>query len=214
MYGMYPTLTNTGRKLKRGIPCGPRQRYLPAVFLMTDEARLPRPETTLSTLPRGAGVIFRHYADPDRQNIGIRLSRICRARGLRLLVGGSWQLAAQVGAHGLHLPTHMAAAGLAPAARLWLRQRKGLLTVAAHGSNDLRQARKIGAAAALLSPIFPTASHPGQRPLGPMRCAAMVRDTTVAVIALGGVTAKTINALRGTGCRGIAGISFVSENQS
>ena len=211
---MHPTLANTDRKLKRGIPSSLRQCHLPAVFLMTDEARLPYPETVLAALPRGAGVILRHYTDPDRPHIGARLSRLCRARGLRLLVGGSWQLASQIGAHGLHLPAHMAAAGLAPAARLWLRRRKGILTVAAHSSKDLRQARKLGATAALLSPIFQTASHPDRRPLGPLRCAAMVRSNTIGVIALGGVTAKTINALRGTGCQGIAGISFVSQNQS
>lgn len=214
MYGMHPTLANTDRKLKRDITRGPRQRHLPAIFLVSDEDRLPKPETILSSLPRGAGVILRHYTDPDRTDLGLRLSRLCRAQGLRLLVGGSWRLAAQIGAHGIHLPAHMAAAGLPPAARLWLRQRNGVLTVAAHGPKELRQARKLGASAALLSPIFATASHPDKKPLGPVRCAAMVHGTSVAVIALGGVTVKTINALRGTGCQGIAGISFAFQKHS
>lgn len=210
---MHLTLTSASHNLKRDISRHLRPGQLPAVFLMSDEDRLPNPVAVLPRLPRGSGVILRHYNDPERAKIAKRLSVLCRRRKISILVGGNWKLAARIGAHGLHLPGHMARAGLEPAARLWLKQRKGLLTVAAHGPQGLRQARKIGATAALLSPIFPTSSHPDGRPLGPVRCAAMVRRTAISVIALGGVTAKTVNALRGTGCHGFAGISFASRNQ-
>lgn len=206
-----PTLANASYKLKLRRSDRRTLRQLPALILMTDEHRLPRPETVLPCLPRGTGVILRHYSDPARHQIAARLKALCQRRGLHFLVGGSWRLAARIGAQGLHLPARMAAAGLAPGARLWLRRRKGLLTVAAHNANDIRHASAIGATAALLSPIFYTASHPEPRPLGPMRCAAMTRASKIAVIALGGITANTINAIYPTKCVGVAGISFASK---
>ncbi len=208
---MFPTLTNTGRKLKRGTLCRRRRRQLPAVFLMTDEHRLPFPDRAVSSLPRGSGVVLRHYGDPARDEIAMRIESLCRRRGLLFSVGGNWRLAARMGAHGLHLPAHMTTRGPSPGARLWIRRRNALLTVAAHDSIGLRRASKVVAVAAFLSPIFYTLSHPGRPPLGPVRCAAMVRNAKVAVIALGGITAKKINALRDTGCIGIAGIGFASQ---
>jgi thiamine-phosphate pyrophosphorylase len=178
---------------------------------MTDEHRLSRPEAALDGLPRGTGVILRHYNDPARDQLAARLKALCQRHGLHLLVGGSWRLAAHVGAQGLHLPARMAAEDLAPGARLWLRRKKGLLTVAAHSSRDLRRASAIGATAALLSPIFFTESHPKRQPLGSIRCAAMTHTSKVAVIALGGITANTINTIFPTKCVGVAGISFASK---
>ena len=210
---MHPTLTNAATKLKRRTSRRRRKGPLPAVFLMTDEGRLPTPDDTVSRLPRGSGVVLRHYGDPARDRVAVRIIALCRRRGLLLLVGKSWRLAARIGAHGLHLPAHMAAAGLSPGARLWIQRRKALLTVAAHNSKGLRHAGKIAATAAFLSPIFYTLSHPDRQPLGPVRCAAMVRNAKVAVIALGGVTEKKFTALRGTGCTGIAGIGFASQKQ-
>ena len=211
---MHLKLTSASHNLKRGISRDNSQSPLPTVFLMSDDDRLPKPSAALSKLPRGSCFILRHYNDPERFQIAKLLSALCRRRQISILVGGNWRLAARVGAHGLHLPGHMARVGLEPAARLWLKRRKGLLTAAAHSPQELRQAYKIGASAALLSPVFGTLSHPHRRPLGPVRLAAMVRSTPISVIALGGVNSKTLNALRGTGCHGYAGIGFASENQS
>ena len=178
---------------------------------MTDEVRMPNPETLLHQLPRGTGVIFRHYGDPNRDRVAMRLKTLCLQFGLRLLIGGDWRLAAQVNACGLHLPRHMAAASIEPGARLWLRRQDRLLTVAAHSARDVRRANAIGATATLLSPIFHTDSHPEQRPLGPLQCAAITRASKIAVIALGGVSEKTINAIYPAGCVGVAGISFAAK---
>jgi thiamine-phosphate pyrophosphorylase len=210
---MSPTLSNASLKLKCKKSHRHKGRLLPTLILMTDEVRTPNPEALLQHLPRGAGVILRHYDDPARGQIAARLRTICRRRGLRILVGGDWRLAAKVDAHGLHLPTRLAAKGLEPGARLWIRQRKKLLTVAAHSARDLRRANAISATAAVLSPIFHTDSHPGRRSLGRLRCAAIAHSSKVAVIALGGVSEKTINAIYPTRCVGVAGIGFASKNK-
>ena len=56
-------------------------------------ARLPR---------RLAGVVFRHDHDPDRVSLGRDIAKICRARGLLLVVAGDVRLAAALRA-GVHL---------------------------------------------------------------------------------------------------------------
>ena len=88
----------------------------------------------------------------------------------------------------------------APASRL-------LITAAAHGSRALRAAARAGVDAAVLSPVFATASHPDARPLGPLRFRRLADQCGVPVYALGGVTAATAKALKNSGAVGIAAIS-------
>jgi len=206
---MNPTLAKAASNLKRR--AHDRCDGLPALWLVTDEARLTNPLAAVMKLPRGSGVILRHYGAPDRGRLAQGLTTLCRRRGLTVLIAGDWRLAARVGADGLHLPERAARAGLAPGAALWLRQGHRKLTVAAHGPGGLRRAAALHADAAILAPVFATASHPGGANLGVVRTAHYVRNAALPVIALGGVTPRTINALHGTACAGIAGISFVLE---
>ena len=175
---------------------------------MTDPARMPDPRAAVAGLPRGAAVILRHYDAPGRGALAADLAALCRARGLVLLVAGGWRLAAAVGAHGLHLPEYLAQRGPEPGARLWLKHKRRLLTAAAHSPRGLLRARALQVDAALLSPVFPTASHPHGKVLGLTRAAMMTRSARLPVIALGGVAPKHRGALKQRGFSGIAGIGF------
>lgn len=178
-------------------------RKLPRRLLMTDAQRLPDPVAAASRLPRGSGVALRHYDAPDRPFLAQALGRLCRARGLTLLVAADWRLAAQVGAAGVHLPEAMAAHGiLAP---LLLRRRRRLLIVACHSPWALARARRLRADAAVLSPVFSTASHPGARGIGAVRFRMWTRRAGVPVLALGGVTPRNLRRLNGAA--GFAAIS-------
>lgn len=204
---MNPTLAKAAANLKRRaqnhVP-----RDVPAIWLMSDEKRLPDPTAALATLPRGAAVILRHYGAPRRAALAEKLAALCYRRGLHLIVAGDWRLAARVQAHGLHLAEHAAHRGPSPGARLWLRQKGRVLTAAAHGPRGLREATSLGASGVLLSPVFKTASHPDRAPLAVTRVASMTRMAKIPVIALGGITGANIARLRHSGCAGIAGISF------
>jgi thiamine-phosphate pyrophosphorylase len=185
---------------------------LSPICLVTDEQRLPDPLPAATRLPPGSLVILRHYTDPERDRLAERLAALCRSRRLRLLIAGDWRLARTVGA-GLHL-----AEGLLPAmpvaARLHRRQSGQLLTVAAHGRNGLARAAQAGADAALLSPVFPTRSHPGQAGLG--RCAfrRLVHQARLPVYALGGVTVATVLGLVRSKAQGVAAIGgFASRRR-
>jgi thiamine-phosphate pyrophosphorylase len=192
-------LANGAHKLKSA--------RLPAIWFVTDETRVPDIVAAIAALPRGTGVIFRHYGALHRDVLARKVAALCRARGLIFVVAQDWRLAAMVRADGVHLPEH-AVRGWASGARLWRRMRGTLLTVAAHGARGLAEAGRVKASAALLAPVFPTASHPGRAALGLVRAAALIRHQSVPVYALGGAGPKQLAHVRAAGFAGIAGISF------
>lgn len=187
-----------------------RLAALPACILMLERARIDNPAAVLATLPRGSAVILRDYAMSDRPAQAAQLATLCRRLSLRLLVAGDPRLAFAVGAGGVHLPEGQLAHG----SGIWRRWRRPawLITAAAHSPAAIARARRAGVDAVLLSPVFPTASHPGGATIGPVRFAAWTRTAALPVYALGGVTTMTGRRLKASGAIGIAGIGgFVSR---
>lgn len=177
---------------------------LPALILMTDDERLADPLPVVAQLPAGSAVILRHYGDKGREALARRLVAAARPNAVRVLVAGDAALAAKVGADGLHLPEAMAARGPGPW-RCW-RRPHWLVTASAHSPAALMRAARAGADAALLAPVFPTASHPDRRPLGDLRFTAWCRQSPLPVYALGGVSAAAARRLKASGAAGFAGI--------
>ena len=157
---------------------------LPSVWLFTDERQGEALWAALERLPRGAGVVFRHYKTPDRAALARRVRTICRRRGLMFVVAGPPSLARAWRADGAH--------GRFP----------GTLTAPAHGMTELVAARRGGARLAFLSPLFATRSHPGGRPLGRLRFGALARRAPLPVAALGGMTARRARQLAALGGSG------------
>ncbi|MDJ0275206.1 thiamine phosphate synthase [Sphingomonas sp. 2R-10] len=167
-----------------------RRHPLPHRWLMTDErlgARLP---AIVAALPRGSGIVFRHYATPPpaRRALFDRVRRIARARGHVLLVAGP-PLRGGDGVHGRDA-----------------RRGRGLATRPVHSIAERIAAERAGVDAIFVSPVFATASHPGARSLGRVRFGVLVRGCRVPVIALGGMTGPRARALRPFGIAGWAAI--------
>jgi thiamine-phosphate pyrophosphorylase len=183
---------------------------LPRLLVITDW-RLPRArllaavEQALEAGPEVA-VQHRHPEAPARLFLeeARLLAELCRARGRALFVNGRLDVALLVGAH-LHLPAH----GLTPEdVRPHLPPGR-LVSVAVHDAHEARAAR--GADLALVSPVFPPGSKPGDtRPtLGPEGFRALAALLPCPALALGGVTPERVALLEGAA--GFAVISAVLE---
>jgi len=175
----------------------PRSRFarqLPHLWLMTDERQGDALWSALDALPRGTGVVFRHYSlsPADRRTMFDRVRRIARRRGLTLLLAGSPAQAAAWGADGAHGRFSHIGAG------------RMLRSTPVHNAAELRAAHH--ADLVFVSPVFPTRSHPGARSLGPRRFAALLAQADMPVIALGGVDAKRAKRLIAMGAHGWAAI--------
>jgi thiamine-phosphate pyrophosphorylase len=195
---MDETLIARARAVKRR-----RHARLPTLWLFTDPLRLADPLAAIARLPAGpgapfcAGVVYRPAPDAglaaERLRLGRRIAALCRARGIALVVAGDWRLAARIGAG-----VHLRAGDLRRPGRIT----KGPVTAAAHDAAELRRAcggRPVSHGKkpdlVFLSPVFPTASHPGAPALGPSRWARLARGAPCAVAALGGVTGNTAKNL-------------------
>jgi thiamine-phosphate pyrophosphorylase len=159
-----------------------RHRNLPTQWLMTDERLGDDLWRALDALPRGAGVIFRHYATPpvERRALFARVARVARRNRLVLLSAGAQRLGRVDGVHG--------------------RQRsrsRGLHTWPAHSRREALAGVRAGADLLFVSPLFATRSHPGGKVLRPMAASALIRGLKVPVIALGGMTERRFRKVRG-----------------
>ena len=116
-------------------------------------------------------------------------------------------------ADGLHLPEYQA---LNPSigVHLWQQQPGKYLTAAAHSLRALQACSKIGVDAALVSPVFPTASHLAQPALGNLRFTKLCRQSTLPIYALGGIKASNAARLLKSNTIGIAAISGISDNRN
>jgi thiamine-phosphate pyrophosphorylase len=183
------------------------RKPFPPLLLFTDPARTPDPAAAAERLPRGAGVVFRAFGAPDALATGQALARVCRRRGLVLMVGADPELARRLKAAGVHLPQRLAGrAGVIRALR-----RRFRITAAAHDLSSALKARRAGAEALVISPVFPSRSPSARRALGPMALAGLVRRARVPTYALGGVNAPSARALGLTGVFGLAAVDALTR---
>ncbi|MEX3954607.1 thiamine phosphate synthase [Trinickia sp. EG282A] len=82
-----------------------------------------------------------------------------------------------------------------------------LLSAACHTEEQLARAERVGVDFVTLSPVLPTASHPGAATLGWERFGECVGRARVPVYALGGMTREHCAKARSLGAQGIASIT-------
>lgn len=152
-----------------------RQRH-PDIWIVSDARNDAGLERALARVPRGSGLIFRHYhlGEAERRARFRQLARLARRRGHKVVLAGSVAQARTWGADGAY-----------GSARLLGRGGAGLRLVTVHSLRELAQAKR--ADMVLLSPVFATRSHPGAPVLGPLRFRLIAARAKVPVIALGGM---------------------------
>jgi thiamine-phosphate pyrophosphorylase len=178
------------------------RKGLPPLLLFTDPTRTPDPVAAAARLPRGCGVVFRPFGAANALHQGRALAKVCRRRGLVLLVGADPRLAARMNADGVHLPQRLSGrAGTIRALRT-----RFLVTAAAHDFPAALRARRAGVHALVISPVFASNSPSAGRPIGPRALARIARLAGAPAFALGGVNARTARALKHTGAIGLAAV--------
>ena len=198
-YDAVDALSTIARELRKaaGAPAG-----LPAIFALTDPDRTPDVVGYAKGLPEGAGLILRHFGQPAPRMASMDLATVASERKLVYLIGADPDLAAVVGAAGVHWPERMPD----EAASYQRHQPERLMTMAAHGPAGVAAAAAAGANAIILGPVFKSASPSAGAPLGVEKFAELAGSTELPVYALGGITAENAKELAGSGACGIAGI--------
>lgn len=167
-----------------------RRHPVPTRWLFTDERMGDGLWRALERLPRGGGVVFRHYATPagERRRMFAKVVRIGRRRGLTVVRAGGVPMRGEDGVHG--------------------RRGQGLVTWPAHDRIEAIRGARAGAKVIFVSPMFATRSHPGSKSCRPVRAALTARGLGVAVMALGGMNEARFRRVRGLGFAGFGAIDF------
>lgn len=162
----------------------PLPNMWPKVWIVSDARNDAALGRALKMLPRGSGLIFRHYHLPlaKRRTRFAALKRLAQTRGHMVAWSGSVAEARLLGADAAYVSSTTAGRG----SRL-----PRLMTV--HSLRELAHAQR--ADAVLLSPVFATRSHPGANTLGPLRFRLIAARSQVPVIALGGMNTKAAQRL-------------------
>jgi 8-oxo-dGTP diphosphatase len=139
----------------------------------------------------------KNLARAELRALALQMLPLMKRYGARLLLNADIELAREVGADGVHLN----AAQLAS-----LQQRPALSWCAAscHNAEELQRAQELGCDFAVLSPVLPTLSHPGEPTLGWEKFAEITRGSAIPVYALGGMTPASMARGWQHGAHGIA----------
>jgi thiamine-phosphate pyrophosphorylase len=176
----------------------------PGPFLMTDERMGAALWPALARLPRGAGIVFRHYGLPrgERRALYECVRRVARARRLTLLLAGPPSLAIAWRADGAH--------SRSPHVHI---SRRLLRSAPCHDRAALIAARRVGCELRFLSPVHATRSHPGKKALGVVRVGLMLGADRAGIVALGGMSRRRAAALRPLGITRWAAIDAWLETE-
>lgn len=155
-----------------------------------------------AALERGLKLVqLRESTLPEMQRESFASAAVarCQQRGAQVLVNGDAQLARAIGADGLHLPARQLMAA---------NQRPPFPLVGAscHERRELEQAARLGLDFAVLGPVKPTATHPGDAGIGWENFATMITGLPMPVYAIGGLSSADLPDALAAGAQGIAAI--------
>lgn len=209
MQAFYPLPFERRRFLTatRGVPetFSRSARRLPPVFVFTDPQRTPDPAGLASNIPRGWGLVYRHFGSADRGAVARDLARIARDRRFLLLISADPKLAEDVEADGVHWPENRL-----PMTRR--SDRRWIVSASAHSRRSINRAEHIGVDLIFLSKIFASRSSAPTPALGLLRFASVSSTARTPIWALGGINSTNIGRvlkIRPHKIRGVAGIDGI-----
>ena len=190
----------------------------PSLVLITDSRRLESDRFLAqveASLRGGVDAVLVREKQMDSARLlalASRLRLLARDHGARLLVHTQADIAVAVDADGVHV----AAADIRelPGMRRWLSALPMSLSASCHSAAELAAAAAAGADFALLSPVFPTASHPDAPHLGIERFRSLAAGAALPVLALGGITVANRAQLADYGVAVIGGLLDATDAEA
>lgn len=186
-----------------------RAAVLPAAYAITPD---PGADTTafLAHVERGLqrGIRLLQWRSPSLESSRYRavatdLLRLARAHDARLLLNADPALALELGADGVHLNAHR----LRSLSVLPKRPAGILVAASVHDIEALKRAEQLGVDFVVISPVRPTASHPGRAAMGWAGFEALRMQSDLPAYALGGLAVHDVDIAHRHGALGVAGIS-------
>lgn len=176
---------------------------LPAVYAISNAGDVGEAqffanlERALASGVRLVQVRERHFIAERLRTFAADVIRRCRAYGARVIVNADVDVAAALGADGVHLT----------AARLLRTERRPDLywcAASCHDARELDRAEALGLDFVVLGPVRHTASHPHVPELGWEQFAQLVKGRSIPVFALGGMRMADVECAWKHGAHGVA----------
>jgi 8-oxo-dGTP diphosphatase len=133
----------------------------------------------------------------ELHNIAQSMLPLLRAHEAKLLLNGDVDLAQEIGADGVQLTASQLA-------NLSERPSVNWCAASCHNAEELRRAEQLGCDFALLSPVLPTQSHPGEPALGWEQFSSIAANSSIPLYALGGMTPDHMETAWRHGAHGVA----------
>ena len=183
-----------------------KDNKLPKVIIIFDDESFDRKKLLKLKIPKKSAFLLRSYETKKRKKIAKQLLKFCKMKKMKLLIGSDVKLAEDINAHGIHLPEYMIRNNKIN----WINiknvksKKKWIITTAVHSMHSLKKVERLDIDAALLSPVFPSKSHPNSKNLGLNKFSKIVKKTKLPIYALGGINIKNIKSLMETDIIGYA----------
>ncbi len=172
---------------------------LPQEYAITDAKKLGV-ELVLSRLAvrlnEGLRLIQVRDKDlPNREVFARSVIQLAQSFRAKVLINGGPEIGDGI---------HFTASQLASLAK---RPDRGLAAASCHSREELQRAMALQLDFAVLGPVRRTATHPGSKPLGWQRFAAIARGASIPVYAIGGLRPDDLPEARQAGAHGLAMIT-------
>lgn len=189
----------------------PMRLVLPRLYVIMDASLVPCPEPAFAEMLADAGAGFVQYRNKpatsrDLYGASLRHAEFFRSRGVRFLVNDRPDIAALVGADGVHvgqedLGVEQARAVVGPGR--WVG-------VSTHNADQFRRAMATTADYIAVGPVFPTSSKQNPDPVVGLEFVRHARALTKKpVVAIGGITLDRAAAVIEAGADSVAVLSDI-----
>ncbi len=181
---------------------------LPTQYLITPHAQADIFNDIEYNLKQGIRLIqLRQKSEPIDEQIAKDCLALCHQYQAKLLINQHIKLAKKIKADGVHLTSKQLNSET-------IKTCQNLLIAAScHSKDELEKAERLGVDFALLSPVYPTKTHPAAQSLGLNQFQTLIAHVNFPVYGLGGLSENDLSDIFQAGGQGIAGIRcFLPKN--